>query len=63
METGSTSETSANFYKTTRRIMPGDSHRHNSRRENIKTRLFKTVSYVRLNYIQSTGCPFQVLDI
>jgi hypothetical protein len=37
METGSTSETSVNFYQTTRRNNPEDSHLHIRRRENLKS--------------------------
>jgi hypothetical protein len=33
----STSETSANFYQTTRRSIPEDSHLHTRRRENLKS--------------------------
>jgi hypothetical protein len=38
MEAVSTSETSVNFYKTTRRNNPEDSHIY-TRRENLKSRL------------------------
>jgi hypothetical protein len=34
----STSETSVNFYQTTRRNIPEDSHLHTHRRENLKSR-------------------------
>jgi hypothetical protein len=37
METASTSETSINFYQTTRRNNREDSHLHTRRRENIKS--------------------------
>jgi hypothetical protein len=37
MEAASTSETSVNFYQTTRRNIPEDSHLHTHRRENIKS--------------------------
>jgi hypothetical protein len=36
METASTSETSANFYQTTRRYNPEDSHFHTHRHENLR---------------------------
>jgi hypothetical protein len=39
METESTSETSVNFYLTTRRNNPEDSHLHNRRRENLKSHM------------------------
>jgi hypothetical protein len=37
MEAGSTSETRVNFYRTTRRNNPEDSHLHTRRRENLKS--------------------------
>jgi hypothetical protein len=37
MEATSTSETTVNFYQTTRRNNPEDSHRHTRRRENLKS--------------------------
>jgi hypothetical protein len=37
MEAASTSETSVNFYQTTRRYNPEDSHLHTRRRENLKS--------------------------
>jgi hypothetical protein len=39
MEAEITSETSANFYQTTRRNIPEDIHLHTRRRENLKSRL------------------------
>jgi hypothetical protein len=39
MEAASTFETSANFYQTTRRNIPEDSHLHTRRRENLKPHL------------------------
>jgi hypothetical protein len=39
MEAASTSETSANFYQTTRRNKPEDSHLHTHRRENPTSNL------------------------
>jgi hypothetical protein len=41
MEAASTSETSVNFYQTTRRIITEDSHLHNRRRENLRSHLKK----------------------
>jgi hypothetical protein len=40
MEAASTSETSVNFYQTTLRNNPEDSHLHTRRHENLKTQLF-----------------------
>jgi hypothetical protein len=37
MEAASTSETLVNFYRTTRRYNPEDSHLHTRRRENLKS--------------------------
>jgi hypothetical protein len=37
MEAAITSETSVNFYQTTRRNKPEDSHFHTRRRENMKS--------------------------
>jgi hypothetical protein len=37
---GSTSETSVNFYQTTRRFNPEDSYLHTRRRENLKSHLY-----------------------
>jgi hypothetical protein len=39
MEAASTSETSVNFYQTTQRYNPEDSHLHTRRRENLKSYL------------------------
>jgi hypothetical protein len=39
MDGTSTSETSVNFYLTTRRYNPEDSHLHTRRRENLKSHL------------------------
>jgi hypothetical protein len=40
MEAASTSETSVNFYQTTRRNNPEDSHVHTHRRENLKSQRY-----------------------
>jgi hypothetical protein len=40
MEAVSTSETSVNFYPTTRRKIPEDSQLHTRRRENLKSHQF-----------------------
>jgi hypothetical protein len=37
MEAARTSETLVNFYQTTRRYNPEDSHLHTHRRENLKS--------------------------
>jgi hypothetical protein len=39
MDAASTSETSVNFYQTTRRNIPEDSHLHTRCRENLKSHL------------------------
>jgi hypothetical protein len=49
MEATSTSETTVNFYQTTRRYNPEDSHLHTHRRENLKS-YFETINvfqYIR----------------
>jgi hypothetical protein len=43
MEATSNSETSLNFYQTTRHYNPEDSHLHIRRRENLKSYKFKIV--------------------
>jgi hypothetical protein len=40
MEAASTSETSVNFYQTTRRNNPEDSRLHIRRRKNLKSQLY-----------------------
>jgi hypothetical protein len=40
MEAASTSETLVNFYQTTRRYNPEDSHLHTRRRENLRSYIF-----------------------
>jgi hypothetical protein len=42
MEAARTSETLANFYQTTRRYNPEDSHLRTHRRENLKPYLYKS---------------------
>jgi hypothetical protein len=49
MEAVSTSEMSVNFYQTTRRNIPEDSHLHARRRENQKSQLF----YLRMKGIEA----------
>jgi hypothetical protein len=39
MEAANTSETLVNFYQTTRRNKPEDSHLHTRRRENLKSHI------------------------
>jgi hypothetical protein len=43
MEAASTSETLVNFYQTTRRCNPKDSHLHTRRRENLKSYPFRSM--------------------
>jgi hypothetical protein len=47
MEAASTSETSVNFYQTTRRYNPEDSHLHTRRRENLKSHIFSPANFWR----------------
>jgi hypothetical protein len=44
MEAASSSETSGNFYQTTRRNNPEDSHLHIRRRENLKSHIRNVLS-------------------
>jgi hypothetical protein len=44
MEAESTSETSVNFYQTTRHNIPKDDHLHIRRRKNPKSQLLKTLT-------------------
>jgi hypothetical protein len=44
MEAARTSETLVNFYQTTRRYNPEDSHLHTHRRENLKSYVKRSVS-------------------
>jgi hypothetical protein len=56
METARTSETLVNFYQTTRRYNPEDSHLRTHRRENLK-------SYLTLNPINSPNLFIVDLDV
>jgi hypothetical protein len=47
MEAARTSETLENFYKTTRRYKPEDSHLRTHRRENLKSYLLFCASHVQ----------------
>jgi hypothetical protein len=52
MEAASTSETSVNFYQTTRRNNPEDSHLRTNRREKLKHRLwFLLETLIHLSYM------------
>jgi hypothetical protein len=55
METANTSETSLNFYKTTRRNNPEDNHFHTRRRENLKSyeEGFFLISKIRTRNVES----------
>jgi hypothetical protein len=44
MEAARTSETLVNFYRTTRRYNPEDSHLRTHRRENLKFLIYKVIS-------------------
>jgi hypothetical protein len=56
MEAASTSETFVNFYQTTRRYNPEDSHLHIRRRENLRSHNFH-------NILVSTEYPVTFLKI
>jgi hypothetical protein len=46
MEAARTSETLANFYQTTRRYNPEDSHLRTHRRENLKSYLVRKLAII-----------------
>jgi hypothetical protein len=48
MQAASTSETSVNFYQTTRRYNPEDSYLHTHRRENVKSKLKKNDTFAQV---------------
>jgi hypothetical protein len=52
MEASNTSETSVNFYQTTRRNIPEDNHLRTRRRENLKSRLRYVTSVVDTTLLQ-----------
>jgi hypothetical protein len=52
METVSTSETSVNFYQTTRRNIPEESHLYIRCRENLKTHLVNLSGEATLRYVR-----------
>jgi hypothetical protein len=53
-EEASTSETAVNFYQTTRRTNPEDSHLHTRRRENLKSQImFSVCAEWRVLYVCS----------
>jgi hypothetical protein len=54
MEAASTSETSVNFYQTTRRYNPEDSHLHTRSRENLKSYNLESVLLLILSIILRT---------
>jgi hypothetical protein len=67
VEAGRTSETSVNFYESTRRNIPEDGHLHTSRRENLKSHIiillrarmyeFRISTWTNLDFMIS---PFQI---
>jgi hypothetical protein len=61
MEAASTTETSVNFYQTTRRYNPEDNHRCTHRLENLKSYLFKQVFlYVHFNCFMLESPGYQL---
>jgi hypothetical protein len=57
MEAVSTSETSVNFYQTTRRYNPEDSYLHSRRHENLKS--YSPLMFVWFPGVQSEGARMQ----
>jgi hypothetical protein len=66
IEAARTSETSVNFYQTSRRYNPEDSHLHTHCRENLKSYLIRNTTASRLGFIlnefQQTHMFVQTLD-
>jgi hypothetical protein len=64
MEAARTSETLVNFYQTTRRYNPEDSHLHTHRRENLKSDYFyvftfgiiQILNWIGITYSEQLGC-------
>jgi hypothetical protein len=50
MEAENTSETSVNFYQTTRRYNPEDSNLHTHRRENLKSYLSTSTFFIYADF-------------
>jgi hypothetical protein len=50
MEAARTSETLVNFYQTTRRYNPEESHLRTHRRENLKSYKFYTIPFCTKNF-------------
>jgi hypothetical protein len=63
METASTSETSVNFYQTTRRNNPEDSHLHTRRLKNLKSYTRDNVNYVRWRPLAVKVCQWLKLGL
>jgi hypothetical protein len=62
IEAASTSETSVNFYKTTRRNNPEDSHLHIRRRENLKSQLVRLIIEFELFFTHHGSSPLASSD-
>jgi hypothetical protein len=60
MEPESTSETSVNFYQTTLRYNPEDSHLHTRRRENLKSYNVYFVLYQVFHILAQVVSDFQI---
>jgi hypothetical protein len=60
-ETASTSETSVNFYKTTLRNNPEDSHLHTRRRENLKSHCIESRLVIFNNIRNNDAIDFSPL--
>jgi hypothetical protein len=52
MDAASTSETSVNFYKTTRHNIPEDSHLHTHRRENLNSHQVNALHNLRPSFFK-----------
>jgi hypothetical protein len=63
MEAASTSQTSVNFYQTTRRYNPEDSHLHTRRRENIRSYLANLYGEATLPHRPDDGSSKHLLNV
>jgi hypothetical protein len=63
MEAARTSKTLVNFYQTTRRYNPEDSHLRTLRRENLKSYLYQLVQYITITCSYNSQCRYCILSM
>jgi hypothetical protein len=61
MEAARTSETTVNFYQTTRRYNPEDSHLHTHRRENLQSCLFYVMYFPQYLTISDSSTAYEIV--